>query len=132
MPEKHHSYRVLPLPGRPSCPQRRYGVFMARRPTLNVRLTLPFISICFCQLRNFLEPFGYFYSPYLVLFPLARQTSGSEEPINSFGRSVRGELQATSGYDSLAVYVNYAHSDETLANRYGEKKLDRLVGLKKK
>lgn len=66
------------------------------------------------------------------IISLAWETPDFEEPVNSFGRSVRDELQITSGYDTPAVYVNYAHGDETLADRYGAKKLDRLIGLKKK
>lgn len=77
-------------------------------------------------------PLDYLYSPLRSIISLAWQTSDFEEHVNSFGRGVRHELQATSGYDSPAVYVNYAHGDETLGDRYGEKKLDRLIGLKKK
>lgn len=55
-----------------------------------------------------------------------------EDSVNAFARSLRADLQTTSRYKSLEVYVNYAHSDEPLASRYGARKLERLVGLKKK
>ena len=47
-------------------------------------------------------------------------------------RQLRDGLAATSGYPELTVYVNYAHGDEKLRQKYGERKLPRLVGLKKK
>lgn len=47
------------------------------------------------------------------------------------GRQLRSEFAATSGYPDLAVYVNSAHGDETLEQKYGARKLPRLAALKK-
>ena len=47
------------------------------------------------------------------------------------GRELRASWAATSGYPDLSVYVNYAHGDETLPQRYGRAKLPRLTALKK-
>lgn len=55
-----------------------------------------------------------------------------EDRVNSFARSLRAEYVATSGYDSLEVYVSYAHGDEPLEQIYGAEKLPRLIGLKNK
>ncbi|RYP19810.1 hypothetical protein DL765_003156 [Monosporascus sp. GIB2] len=49
----------------------------------------------------------------------------------SLGRAVRDDLAATSGYPTLAVYVNSAHGDESLESIYGASKLQRLSALKK-
>ena len=51
---------------------------------------------------------------------------------NAFAQSLRSDYVTTSGYDSLSVYVSYAHGDETLAARYGEQKLERLGQLKRR
>lgn len=48
------------------------------------------------------------------------------------GKKIRSQLAATSGYDDLAVYVNYAWGDETPAQMYGASNLPRLVALKQK
>ena len=50
---------------------------------------------------------------------------------NQLGRELRNSWAATSGYPELSVYVNYAHGDETLEQRYGRDKLPRLASLKK-
>ncbi|KAL4913598.1 hypothetical protein BDW62DRAFT_220572 [Aspergillus aurantiobrunneus] len=57
--------------------------------------------------------------------------SAREQSISA-GIKVRETLAATSGYDGLAVYVNYARGDESLVQRYGETKLPKLVELKRK
>ncbi|KAI1129659.1 FAD-binding domain-containing protein [Nemania abortiva] len=49
---------------------------------------------------------------------------------NALGNQLRRTVAATSGYDGLAVYVNYAHGDETPAQVYGVSKLPRLRALK--
>ncbi|KAL4968647.1 FAD-binding oxidoreductase [Aspergillus stella-maris] len=51
---------------------------------------------------------------------------------SAMGQQVRRTLAAASGYDDLAVYVNYARGDETLEQRYGERKLPRLAELKRR
>ncbi|KAI1433773.1 hypothetical protein GGR50DRAFT_695729 [Xylaria sp. CBS 124048] len=53
-------------------------------------------------------------------------------PSNDVSVKIRSELVATSGYDDLAVYVNYANGDETPEQIYGKDKLPRLVALKNK
>ncbi|RDW79379.1 hypothetical protein BP6252_04017 [Coleophoma cylindrospora] len=44
---------------------------------------------------------------------------------------LRDDFTATSGYPELTVYINYAHGDETLEQKYGADKLPRLAALKK-
>lgn len=51
---------------------------------------------------------------------------------DTVARELRSDLVATSGYDDLTVYINYAHGDETLEQRYGANKLPRLAKLKAK
>ncbi|KAK9777226.1 putative FAD-binding PCMH-type domain-containing protein [Seiridium cardinale] len=46
------------------------------------------------------------------------------------GPEIRSDMAATSGYDDLTVYVNYAWGDETLEQIYGKEKLPRLAQLK--
>ncbi|KAI1169934.1 FAD-binding domain-containing protein [Nemania sp. FL0916] len=53
-----------------------------------------------------------------------------QETANAFGREIRAELAATSGYSDLSVYVSYAYGDETLEQKYGRDKLQRLLKLK--
>lgn len=48
------------------------------------------------------------------------------------GRELRDSWASTSGYPELSVYVNYAHGDETLRQRYADRKLARLAALKRK
>ncbi|KAI1817111.1 hypothetical protein GGS20DRAFT_99458 [Poronia punctata] len=48
------------------------------------------------------------------------------------GAELRGDFVATSGYPDLAVYVNYVHGDESLAQVYGKAQLPKLAALKKK
>ncbi|RYC63463.1 hypothetical protein CHU98_g2747 [Xylaria longipes] len=55
-----------------------------------------------------------------------------EGPANAVGRKLRSDMAATSGYDGLTVYQNYAYGDETLEQVYGAEKLPRLVALKAK
>ena len=54
-----------------------------------------------------------------------------EAVTDTLGRQWRGQLAATSGYPDLAAYINSAHGDETLEQRYGARKLHRLAALKK-
>jgi hypothetical protein len=51
-------------------------------------------------------------------------------PADKFAVALRSDLTATSGYDDLAVYQNYAWGDETLEQIYGKRKLPRLARLK--
>ncbi|KAK4981117.1 hypothetical protein LTR28_005260 [Elasticomyces elasticus] len=52
--------------------------------------------------------------------------------VEALAKELRTSFAATSGYPDLAVYVSYAHGDETLDQRYGANKLPRLAALKKK
>lgn len=63
--------------------------------------------------------------------PTSDSASATEEASNALGLELRNDFVATSGYDDLAVYVNYAHGDETLEQMYGANKLARLAQLKK-
>jgi len=49
----------------------------------------------------------------------------------ALGVEIRSDFAATSGYPTLSTYINYAHGDETLAQKYGATKLARLTSLKK-
>ncbi len=57
---------------------------------------------------------------------------GARDAAAATGRAIREELAETSGYGGLAVYLNYAHGDETLEEVYSERKLPRLAELKRK
>ncbi|EHK44434.1 hypothetical protein TRIATDRAFT_36827 [Trichoderma atroviride IMI 206040] len=52
-------------------------------------------------------------------------------PVNSFMKQSRQSFAATSGYDSLSTYVNYAHGDEGPVAWYSTRKLTKLMSLKK-
>lgn len=62
----------------------------------------------------------------------AEGDDGARDAAAATGRVIREELAETSGYGGLAVYVNYAHGDETIEEVYGERKLPRLAELKRK
>ncbi|KAI1752889.1 FAD-binding domain-containing protein [Xylaria castorea] len=53
-----------------------------------------------------------------------------QKTANAFGREIRADLAATSGYPDLSVYVSYAYGDETLEQKFGRDKLPRLLKLK--
>ncbi|KAI0143689.1 hypothetical protein GGR57DRAFT_518168 [Xylariaceae sp. FL1272] len=67
----------------------------------------------------------------IFIFAYTNETEGVEELADKKGKEIRGDFVATSGYPELAVYVNYAHGDESLEQIYGAKKLPRLAALKK-
>ncbi|KAI1113123.1 hypothetical protein F5Y14DRAFT_230862 [Nemania sp. NC0429] len=68
----------------------------------------------------------------LIQFRWDKPGNPVERPSNVAARKIRDDLAATSGYDDLAVYVNYAYGDEKPAQMYGASKLPRLIALKKK
>ncbi|UKZ52644.1 hypothetical protein TrVGV298_006425 [Trichoderma virens] len=51
---------------------------------------------------------------------------------NKLGKELRNQFATTSGYSEKAIFVNYAHGDESIENIYGRRKLPRLAQLKKK
>ncbi|KAK9794408.1 putative FAD-binding PCMH-type domain-containing protein [Seiridium cardinale] len=63
-------------------------------------------------------------------FSWAEAGSPTAAAANTLGAQLRQEFSDTSGYPDLAVYVSYAHGDETLEQRYGKEKLHRLAALK--
>ncbi|KAI0849726.1 hypothetical protein F5Y00DRAFT_268817 [Daldinia vernicosa] len=63
---------------------------------------------------------------HLLILLTEAGTAGDE-----LGRQIRSDFAATSGYPDLAVYVNYAHGDESLEQIYGRSQLPRLAVLKK-
>ncbi|RAH42315.1 FAD-binding oxidoreductase [Aspergillus brunneoviolaceus CBS 621.78] len=70
---------------------------------------------------------------YVMLqFVWSTSDSSVEAPSIAMAQKVRDTLIETSGYDDLAVYVNYANGDEALEEMYGARKLPRLAELKKK
>ena len=56
-------------------------------------------------------------------------TTETEQAGDTMAAVVRSDFVATSGYDDLAVYVSYAHGDESREQMYGSN-LPRLVQLK--
>ncbi|ORY71071.1 uncharacterized protein BCR38DRAFT_415855 [Pseudomassariella vexata] len=52
---------------------------------------------------------------------------------DQLSRELRADWDATGGYaaEGGAVYINYAHGDESLESKYGARKLPRLAALKK-
>ncbi|KAK8018786.1 hypothetical protein PG991_007976 [Apiospora marii] len=54
-----------------------------------------------------------------------------EKPATRLATGIRDDIAATSGYDGLAVYVNYGHGDEKPEQIYGADKLGKLVSIKK-
>ncbi|KAI0437928.1 FAD-binding domain-containing protein [Xylaria telfairii] len=53
-----------------------------------------------------------------------------QDTANAFGREIRADIAATSGYPDLSVYVSYAYGDETLEQKFGRDKLPRLLKIK--
>lgn len=49
----------------------------------------------------------------------------------SLGREIREDWIETSGYSEFAIYVNYAHGDETIEQKYSQERLPHLAALKK-
>ncbi|KAI2618201.1 hypothetical protein GGR54DRAFT_189856 [Hypoxylon sp. NC1633] len=49
----------------------------------------------------------------------------------TLARGLRDSWVKTSGYSEISIYVNYAHGDEELWQKYGRDKLPRLSALKK-
>ncbi|KAI0398686.1 hypothetical protein F4802DRAFT_592432 [Xylaria palmicola] len=68
----------------------------------------------------------------IFIFAYTNATTQLAEAANNMGREIRSDFVATSGYQDLAVYVNYAYGDESLEQIYGERKLPRLAALKAK
>lgn len=53
------------------------------------------------------------------------------DAVNDLFRNARAAMHATSGFNNLSVYVNFAHGDEGPAVWYAEEKLDNLTRLKR-
>lgn len=58
--------------------------------------------------------------------------SDHDDDVFAHGQARRAELQATSGFDSLQVYINYGFGDEGPEVWYGADNLPRLSALKRK
>ncbi|KAI1120194.1 Glucooligosaccharide oxidase [Nemania abortiva] len=70
---------------------------------------------------------------YNILLQFSWQQPVSASAVNEstdFALELRDDFQATSGYNNLTVYVNYAHGDETPEQIYRADKLARLRELK--
>lgn len=67
-----------------------------------------------------------------MMFELTWSSGVGEAAAISLAQDLSRDFVATSGYDDLAVYVNYASGNETLEQRYGATKLKRLAETKKK
>lgn len=130
--KKHHHYRVFPQSSHSSCSPTRLRRIHGETFNFNCKA---YPTFCFHLLLSNMKAQGAYWLFLLTIrsiILLGWETFDFEEPVNWFGRSVRSELRITSSYDSAAVCVNYAYGDETLTDRYGAKKLDRLIGLKEK
>ncbi|KAF9878631.1 FAD-binding domain-containing protein [Colletotrichum karsti] len=67
-----------------------------------------------------------------MMFELTWSNGEGEAAAIALAEDLRRDFVATSGYDDLAVYVNYASGNETLEQIYGANKLKRLAETKKK
>lgn len=56
---------------------------------------------------------------------------GNDDAINDFVTSARARFEETSGFDTLATYVNFAHGDEGPTAWYSARKLQKLSALKR-
>ncbi|GLA17557.1 hypothetical protein AnigIFM62618_004699 [Aspergillus niger] len=72
------------------------------------------------QIKMHINLEGWYTDPYL------------EDPVNAFLKQSRRHFQQSSGFDNLAVYVNYAHGDEGPDVWYTAEKLENLTRLKQK
>lgn len=53
-----------------------------------------------------------------------------DSTVSSFCTTQRTRFQATSGFEELSVYVNYAHGDEGANAWYSQRKMAKLSSLK--
>lgn len=67
-----------------------------------------------------------------TMYELTWSSDEGEAAALALGEDLRNDFVATSGYDDVSVYVNYAKGDETVEQKYGKNKLPRLAELKKK
>jgi hypothetical protein len=58
--------------------------------------------------------------------------SALDKVVDTFSQAARAQLQETSGYPTLATYVNFAHGDEGPVAWHGARKLGKLMNLKQK
>ncbi|KAL3458978.1 FAD-dependent oxidase [Aspergillus heterothallicus] len=56
----------------------------------------------------------------------------NDDTVTAFAEHWVPEFTRTGGFNESRVYVSYAHGDESLEAKYGERKLPRLLRLKKK
>ncbi|KIA75595.1 FAD-dependent oxidase [Aspergillus ustus] len=56
----------------------------------------------------------------------------NDDTVTAFAEHWVPEFIKTGGFNESRVYVSYAHGDEPLENKYGARKLPRLLRLKKK
>ncbi|PWY79153.1 FAD-binding domain-containing protein [Aspergillus heteromorphus CBS 117.55] len=66
-----------------------------------------------------------------ILFDNIYPSPSLNPTVNAFMRAARARFQKTSGFDELAVYVNFAQGDEGPRAWYSERKLGRLQRLKR-
>ncbi|PYI24917.1 FAD-binding domain-containing protein [Aspergillus indologenus CBS 114.80] len=65
------------------------------------------------------------------IIPDEGASAATQQAGDALALRLRQSWVQTSGYPDLAIYVNYAHGDETLEQIYGRTKLPRLAKLKK-
>ncbi|EEA25174.1 hypothetical protein TMatcc_006604 [Talaromyces marneffei ATCC 18224] len=56
----------------------------------------------------------------------------NDDTVTDFAKQWVPEFTETGGFNESRVYVSYAHGDESLVEKYGKRKLPRLLDLKKK
>ncbi|KAB2571594.1 FAD-linked oxidoreductase azaL [Lasiodiplodia theobromae] len=69
-------------------------------------------------------------SSALILLQSSWTDESAADAANKNCEEIRADLVASSGYDDHAVYVSYAHGDETPEQMFGAEKLPRLAALK--
>lgn len=66
------------------------------------------------------------------LFENYLKNTSQIDAVNQFTKAARAQLQKTSGFDELSVYVNFAHGDEGVEAWYTPRKMANLTQLKRK
>ncbi|PVH94013.1 FAD binding domain protein [Periconia macrospinosa] len=85
------------------------------------------------QVPNCETAYGYRDTKALVTIQSSYHPNATlNDAANKLFRNARSEIQATSGFDHLAVYVNFGHGDEGPAVWYSPEKLENLMRLKRK
>ncbi|KAI1130702.1 hypothetical protein F5Y10DRAFT_262851 [Nemania abortiva] len=102
--------------------------------TVNVeQLSVPSFEQAYRDFSEFFAkyPGGRNSSAFLFQFVFDKADHATEAAAKALGHKVRAQFVATSGYNRLAVYNNYAGGEETLEDIYSAENLPRLTALKR-